>query len=437
MTLPAAALWLVLSSWGAAGPAAPTAASSSPAPAPSGPAPPRAGLTPDDAVRLALQRSGAVQAARLGAERDKLRRGLSYAPFRLRVGDRSADGLFGTPHTDNNGNAYGVLDDTFITLDWKPPNPAELTDLLADDAAAQADDLDVVDRERDLAAEVRTLHAQVLALRGEERLAENALAIAARLEKQTQAQLQAEAATALDARFVALRRLDAAADVEDVRSDADRAEHRLAALVGRAAPLSLAPPATPLCAGAPADVNALVRRARTQSVRLQALKARRDRAHIQASLAWAAWAPYVEDVLVGYYDEPLDKQNSVRARLSIALPFLEPLSDTGRAAAIDEQRIDALYADAARELEADVRSAFDRLQGAAALVKLYEDSQKEIVEEGLADVQRALDAGQADVVRAAEVQARAVSAQRGLVHARARCDAAAVDLMRFTGDVTR
>lgn len=390
-------------------------------------------LTPEEAVKIALERSGQVTAARLDAQVKALERGLELEPLELRLGHRALDGWFGEPYAED-GQTYATFDDTYAALRFSPPKPAELAELWAEASRAEADGLEVEELGRDVAAEVRGLHARVLALRAEEDLLRSALAVAVRLEEQTRVRVSAEAATELDVHLAALERLDAAGDLEEVSNEARRLEHRLAALLAVPAPLSLA--AGPeLCVAPPADVESVVARAAERSSRLRALEARRKEVGLESALAWAAWMPYVDGLLVGWYDEPLDKRDSLRARLDIALPIFEPFSGRARAAALSAQRIDALRDDARRALDANVRSAVERLQNARDVVRVFEEGQGAIVEKGLADVTLAIEAGQADVLRLAEVQRRALRSRRGLLRAKLRCEEAAIELLRVTGDV--
>lgn len=390
-------------------------------------------LTPDDAVKLALGQSGQVMAARLDAQIAAARRGVPLEPLELRLGHRAVDGFFGDPYVDN-GQTYEPLDDAFVALRWSPPRPEDIAELVAEASRTEADGLEVEELARNVAAEVRELHARVLTLRAEEELVKSALAVAVRLEEQTRARVSAEAATDLDAHLAALDRLDAAGDLEEVSNEARRLEHRLAGLLGLAAPLALARGAE-LCVAPPDDVDEVVARAAMRSSRLRALEARRKEAALDASLAWTAWLPYFDGILVGWYNEPLDERDSMRARLDVALPIFEPFSARARTANLTAQRIDALRADAARVLQADVRSAVERLQNARDVVQVYERGQGAIVDKGLADVLQAIEAGQADVLRLAEVQRRALRSRRGLLRARLRCEQAAIELMRVTGDV--
>jgi outer membrane protein TolC len=393
---------------------------------------PGAPLTPDDVVKIALEKSGALSAARLGAEEKALERGLELDPLELRLGHRSVDGLFGDPHTDNDGTPYSPLDDAYVALRWGLPSPTDFARQWADEAEAQADDLDVQDLARETAAMARTLHARVLRLREEEALVRRAADVAAQLEVQTRERVAAQAGTDLDVHLASLDRLDAASDVEDVSNQARSAENRLAALLGLSSPLQLAP-GPELCVDNTGKVDELIARASERSIRLRALEARKEKAHVEASSSWLRFVPSVDGVLVGWYNEPLDKRDSVRFLLDVGLPIFEPLSGRARAAQLQEMRMDALVVAERRDIDADVRSAAERLKNAVALVRLYEEGQRSVVDAGLADVGKALEAGQADVLRLTEVQSRMVKAQRGLLHARLRCEEAAIELQRVTG----
>ena len=392
-------------------------------------------LTADDAVRLALERSGVVKAAFLDADIARAGAVLSLAPLRLRLGHDALDGPLGTPYTSNSGVPFAPLDEAYVSLGWDPPTTDDVIEQVVAKDRYDADRFAARTIERDFAAAVRQLHAQAMSLRAEAQLGKHALDIASQIEGKTNEQLAAALSTSLDARLAALERLDAAADAEALMGDALRAEYDLAGLVGLPVPLTLAAAQTPLCASPALDVDALLARAQLRSEKLAKHKARRARATAQASLAWTRLLPFVQRIQLGWHNEPLDKRDSVRARLDMALPLFEPWSGSASVADLELLRADAMYAEELLQIEAKIRGAVTRLARAVALVQVHEASETDIVEESLQDVARALEAGQADVVRVAEVQARAVRGRRNLLRARLRCEQAAIELARVTGDV--
>ncbi|OGQ25230.1 MAG: hypothetical protein A2138_00025 [Deltaproteobacteria bacterium RBG_16_71_12] len=82
-----------------------------------------------------------------------------------------------------------------------------------------------------------------------------------------------------------------------------------------------------------------------------------------------------------------------------------------------------------------MRAAHERMAGAERLVVLYQDASAGLIEASVTGVEAELSAGQTDVLRVAEVQAKAIAAQRGLLRAKLRCEEAAIDLLRLTDDV--
>lgn len=392
-------------------------------------------LTPMEAVRLALERSGTVRAAHLDAHIRKADKSLSLSPLELRLAHRRFDGLFGTPHTDNSGDPYAPLDDSYVALGWSLPTPGDIVEGFAVDRQYEADRLDAVEIERDFAALVMHLHARARSLRAEAGLAKGNIDIATQLVAKTNEGLAAGVTTSLDLRIAGLERLDAEADAEEVLGDALRAEHDLAGLVGLPLPLALAEPARPLCQVPAAAIEELVARASERSEKLAKHKARRDRAAFMTALGWISWLPYVDGFQVGWVNEPLLDRDSVRARVDIALPLFEPFMGNTRVADLELLRADAMHAEELRQIDARIRSAVNRVQNAHALVALHEASEKEIVEESLNDVARAIEVGASGVLQLAEVQRRATRARRNLIRARFRCEEAAIELMRVTGDV--
>ncbi len=428
-----AALWLLAADGDAdvASVAAASVATRAPAPGTATP------LTPDDVVRIAIERSGTVRAAYIDAAIDERRRALELSPIELRLGHRAIDGqLGGAPYKDNDDIPYAPLDDAYVALGWQLPSPADALDALVAAKESAADKLDVIQAERDFAASVRLLHARVLSMRAEAELARSAVQIAEQLEAQSQQRLAASLATELDVRLAGLERLDAATDAEEIENDAVRAEHELAGLVGLRAPLTLAPGSTTLCAAPTRSVDDLVARARERSESLAEHATRRERAETLLGWSWTRWLPYVSGVQVGAYNQPTTDRDSVRARVDIALPFFEPLSATSTVAALEKQRAEAMYAEEERQIDARVRGARSRLERAVALVGLHEAAMADTVDKSLSEVTRALEAGQADILRVSEVQRRAVRGRRNLLRARLRCEEAAIDLLRVTGDVS-
>lgn len=390
-------------------------------------------LTEDEAVRLALDRSGAVIAAERTAEREAARRAINLDPLELRLEHRSVDGMW-SPRVDNRGVAYGPLDDTDASLGWGPPSLVDLVDSFADERSAEADRADIAAARRTLAVEVRGLFVRTLSLRAERALVERAFDVAGRIEASANARVQAEAAPMLDARLAGLERLEAAADLADLQAELLRVEGRLQSLTAITAEPELVE-GQPRCRAGSTPAAALAR-ALERSPRLGGLAARLQAARAEAGAAWVAWVPWIDRLQLGYVNEPTDKRDAVRARVDFALPLFSPISARAREAALDVARLEALYADEERAVAADVRAAHERMAGAERLVALYQDASTGLIEASVTGVEAALLAGQTDVLRVAEVQAKAIAAQRGLLHARLRCEEAAIDLLRLTDDVT-
>jgi outer membrane protein TolC len=394
------------------------------------------GLTPDDVVDLAIERSGTLRAAWIDVELKGRGRSVTLKPAELRLGHQALDGPLGTPYANNDGQAYAPLDDAFVALRWTLPSPADALAAVAAQLAAEADRYDVVELERDFAASVHALHAQVLSLRAEAGLAKQALETAEQLERHSHAMLSAHVATELDTRLTSLEHLDAAAEAAAVASEAVRAEHELAGLIGARPPLSLIPGERKLCTAPSTSVEDLIARARLRSESLAEHAARRERARAQQTWSWLRFVPYLDAVQLGWHNEPLAKRDSVNGRVDIALPFFfEAFSATSTIIDLEGQRADAMYAEEERQIDARVRSAASRLERAAAVVELHEAREKDVVDASLTDVARALDAGHIDVLRVAEVQRRAMRGRRSLVRARLRCEQAAIELLRVTGEL--
>jgi outer membrane protein TolC len=342
------------------------------------------------------------------------------------------DGLL-SPRSDNNGVAYGPLDDTTASLGWGPPSLVDLADRFADDRAAEADRADIAAARRALAVEVRGLFVRALSLRSERALGLRALDAAGRIEASAHARVQAEAAPVLDERLAGLERLEAAADLADLEAELARVEGRLQSLTGAdAEPALLESPSRCQPGESPA---AALARAIERSPRLRGLSARLQGARAEAGAAWVGWVPWIDRVQLGYANEPTTKRDALRARIDFALPLFSPLSARAQEAALDVARLEALYADEERAVAADVRAAHERMAGAERLVSLYQAASAGVIDASVTVVESELSAGQTDVLRVAEVQAKAIAAQRGLLRAKLRREEAAIDLLRLTDDV--
>ena len=393
-------------------------------------------LTPDDAVRAALEHNNGLRAAelRVDEERPEARLLPTVKNPSLRVGHNAAEGvLFGA--RTKGGIAYGPLDDGYIALQVKLPAPSELgpRQLIGSALVAEQEgEREAVKRE--LTAEVRLLHAKLIVLAAERELDGEAIELTKRLHAVTTSRMNEGAATLLDESLSALDELDAVADRAEIDSEERTSRHRFAALTGLGdVRFELVPPAQPLCAVQQTRIDQLVPRAVERSPKMQILAAQESAAAHETTRTAISLVPWVTDVQVAFINEPLDARDSMRIRADIELPLFDfHLHDFDKLAA-RRARLQAERRSEEDQIAAAVRRAVEELEGQRAVIDLYAKATDGIIDHSLDVIARALDAGQVDVRAVAALQARSLKAKRKQLRARLSCEEAAVEIMRLTG----
>jgi outer membrane protein TolC len=383
-------------------------------------------LSPDAAVALALSRSDAVKRARLDVEIARVEgTTLVLDSPEVQIGHRSLNAL---------GSQVDPFDDSQIGLAWRPPALAKLGINQALGArAAAADQRDVDELAADVAVEVRTLHAQILALRAERALDAERAALLDRMLALQERRVAEQVGTALDVELTSLDLLDARAEVADLDGDLARNEQRLAGLLGEAMLPPLSPPSTPLCALPPAGLDALLERARSRSPRLKAINVREEALGLRETRAWLRFVPWIDNLQLGVLGQQ-DGTTEVRARVDVAVPLFAPLAPDLRLVSLEREALAAERRAVQRDLDEKVRAAWDRVVGFEKIVAVYVSSADRL--RGSEDVVgRALAAELVDTLRVVSVQQRVLNARRQEVRTRARCDEAAIALAAAVGDV--
>ena len=222
-------------------------------------------LTPDEAVARALARSDEVRAAWLDVEVARAEEtAVVLESPQLQLGHRSLNAV---------GDQVDPFDDTQVGVSWQVPRLEDMG--LRQAIGGHNADANVLKNVDDLAAavavEVRLLHARVLSLRAETALANERVTLLEQVAALQARRVAEQLATSLDTGLTNLELLSARADLTDVGGDLLRAEQRLGRLLVEKLPLSLAPPATPLCALPARPFAELVDEARKRSARLQSL----------------------------------------------------------------------------------------------------------------------------------------------------------------------
>jgi|GEM_PF-973062 len=390
-------------------------------------------LDPDAAVGVALARSDLVRSAELQVEAVRMEEtAIDLENPQLQLGHRSINAVGADPSVD-------PFDDSQIGLSWDVPGLAGfgLNQTLGE-RTADAGWRDVEETRHDLALEVRRLHASVLSLRAQHDLATQRIVLLRNVATAQDARVREGLGTPLDAGLTVLDVLDGQAERTDLQGELGRTEQRLASLLGLSTPLSLAPPTTPLCTAADGGdgddaVAALLSTARSSNARLRSLDARAEVLRLKETRSWLRFVPWVDSLQLGWLPQA-GSDGEVRARVDIALPFLEPLNPELRVLAIEHERLRALRRGVEQDLEQKVRTATARLRSTVELVGVYEAATAAI--DGSQDlVLRSLAADTVDVLRVATVQERVLRARRQALRARLQCDEAAIDLLRVTNQV--
>lgn len=397
-------------------------------------------LSADDVVRRALAADPEIDAAAADVDEAAAERALALDldDPEVRFALRHGEALYATyPPVDPGDPPRTMLDEASASLRWRPPSLSSL----GPSWAAAARRLDVragrfEEARRAVAARARAAHAAVLARRREVALATRAVELAARARDDVARRLAAGLATRLDEQFAALDALEAAADHAEARQDLAAAEARLRAVAGLGpdAALELVEDGASPCARVSMDDDALLAAAEARSPRLAALRAAAAEVDAEAIGAWADLVPWVSLLEVTLRDERRPQPDALQAQIGFDIPVFKLSTAPFDALAARRRRVQAEERAAREALAIDVARAARAVRDDRELVRLLDEEGGAVVERSLDAVERALEAGEADVVQAAAVRARALKAERARSRARLRCDENALELQRLVGD---
>lgn len=396
-------------------------------------------LSPDEAVRLALENNPqqAVLDANLEEERAESGLALRLENPELRLGDFRSDRLI-NPLFDGSGYA-APFEDTRFGIRWKPP---KLEDFGPRQRRAKAR---VAQRKAEqsagrlgLAANVRALHAQLRNLQQRIALATVGQSLAEKMRETIRARASAGLSTQLDTSLSELEYLDAAADLEELRAKYRLARQEFLAVLGFPAETDfrLAPPSGAQCqANAAKDLKEVVAQATERSPKVHAVDARIEEVEAELLGTWLAFAPWFDFVQIAYSAGEVDDPGHARVRLGITLPLFDFQRADAAVLRARRARHQAERRAAELEIGADIRRSADDLKSQAALVDLYTKSQREVLDQGLIELEQALERGDADLVEVALLRTRVLRAKRALLRTELECEEAAIKLALRTGTV--
>ncbi len=380
-------------------------------------------LTPDDVARLAIERSDVVKKAELDIELVRIdETSFVLENPEIQLGHRSLNSS--TAQVD-------PFDDTQFGVAWKPP---ELEDLgvsqVMGSMKADAAKKNIAAVTAQVAAEARTLHAEIMSLRDELSLAKERVALIERVAEVQARRLTEQVGTALEARLTSLDALDAQAEVADLTASLARAERRLARLIMEPLPLSLSPSQAPLCALPYDSVDDAIAAATERSPKLRSLALSEQALAWRTTRGWMRFVPWFDRVQVGTLWNSTTPE--LRARVDVVIPIFEPLSPEFRLIDVERERLAADRRASLRDVESQVRAAWDRLKGYVDLHAVYVAAHEDI-EKSQEVVGSALAAELTDTLRVTAVQQRVLTARRQALRARFRCDEAAIAFAAATG----
>jgi len=403
-------------------------------------------LNADQAVLLALEHSPELTAldCKLQEDRAGVDAALRLRNPQLRISDLRSSRLIVEPY--NSGwDAGTAFEDFEVGLRWAPPNLGSWSARRAR-AERRVDQTAASQRQqqRDLAARVRSQHAALLNLDRQLALATTAVELRDKLRGLIARRLKAQAATALDQSLSELDYLDAVADLEQLGSQRRERYHSFLALLGQAAEadFELSDEDSTPCRLPPDTLQELVARARVGQPRLEMMEARLaevDAELSRADLELIPWFDYVElsymigqgDFLSASHSER--NVDTLRLRMGINLPLLDQNQSEREVLRARRSRHQAEQEAALQRLALRVRRALDQLKGQVSLYQRYSEADRDWVDKSLAQIEQALEAGEADLVQLALVQSRTLRARRAWLRTHLRCQEAHIELERLVG----
>jgi outer membrane protein TolC len=322
---------------------------------------------------------------------------------------------------------------TSIGLRWSPPGLGERSARRAEGHAKEADArMELAISQRDTAALVRKLHAQILSFDAQAALVKDVLEQRDRLRQLIKSRLEQQAATLLDQSLTEVDYLDARTQLTEIEAKRRASYDELLLQLGLSAgtQVELAPSSEGCVA--PDDPTKLAEQAHMSNPRLRVLGAQLDAVSAERRRRWLELVPWLDYVQVAYGMAGDNNPSYVAFQLQLVLPILDWKGPHRRALSAREQGL-------AERIQADNRVLSDlvlrttALQAEqAALVDRYHEAAT-VVERGVANLRKALEQnGQTNLLEIVQLQARLLTTQRSYLRAQLECKLQRIELDRIT-----
>ncbi len=393
-------------------------------------------LTEAQAVERALGVSQALKAleARVGEARAQVDAAGRLDNPELRVSKLRSDRLLPASLGGQDG-VEAPFEDLTLGLRWSPPNlGAQYARRAQAERRVEVAEAELAEARAELAARVRTLHATVLGLTAQAAQARTALALRAELQALVARRLEQQVATLLDRSLADLDHLDALTAVQEAEGRRRQALHalRVELGLGPTAVVELAAEGAARCELPAQTAPELGERARGGSARLKGFTARKEEVAAERSRLNLELIPWFNHFEFAYVLGPADGPGHVRARFALSLPLFHWNRPEIRGLDFRRAQIDAEERAALDLLDAQIRQALEDLADQVALVARYRDAAP-LMDDGLAVLRKALEAGQSDLVQLALLQTRTLAARRGQLRAQLQCQLTRIELDRLVG----
>jgi outer membrane protein TolC len=391
-------------------------------------------LTESQAVELALRNSPQVKFRGHFVEEAEALTDASLAwnnPL-LRLGGMRYDQLI-DPAIDRRSYGDHPFYHTSIGLRWSPPGLGERSARRAEGHAKEADArMELAISQRDTAALVRKLHAQILSFDAQAALVKDVLEQRDRLRQLIKSRLEQQAATLLDQSLTEVDYLDARTQLTEIEAKRRASYDELLLQLGLPAGTQIELAASSESCIVPDDPTKLAEQAHKSNPRLRVLSAQLDAVNAERRRRWLELVPWLDYVQVAYGMAGDNNPSYVAFQLQLVLPILDWKGPHRRALSAREQGL-------AERIQADNRVLSDlvlrttALQAEqAALVDRYHEAAT-VVERGVANLRKALEQnGQTNLLEIVQLQARLLTTQRSYLRAQLECKLQRIELDRIT-----
>ncbi|MGC4114738.1 MAG: hypothetical protein QM765_09040 [Myxococcales bacterium] len=253
------------------------------------------------------------------------------------------------------------------------------------------------------------------------------------LRAQVERRREEHAATRLDLDLMGLEVLDAATDLEELKSKRRTAHDELAGLVGvePGVALELSTQGAPECAE-PEPLASLVERARKSSPEAHRTLARREEIDAARSRSTLGLIPWLDFVQLSYVARGDNKVDYAELSFALTLPLLEWGTAERRALDARAARVAEQEKAELTDLDRRVRTARQRVVEQAGLVACYRAAEPTMAS-SVETLTRASEARELELSMLTRVEARVLKARRNHLKARMECRVAQVELERLVG----